>query len=372
MKRSRSPLIVACCATLLGGCAGGGASPAPVPETAIVFPPLPDTARIQFLTRISSAEDVRPETERSLWQSIVGEDVEKEAVQAVVRPYGVAIDRGRLYVCDTGGRAVDIIDLVERSFEYFRPRDMMASLQSPINCFVDSRDARLYVTDSRRKQVLVYDSLGTFVGTIADGEEVRATDVFVDGDDVWVADFDGNQLAVFDRATFGLRRLVAPAIGDAPDSLGALRGPTNLYVTRDHVYVSNFGGPNVTVYRKDGAFERSVGGLGTGLGQFVRPKGIAVDRDGILYVVDAAFENVQMFDREGQLLMYFGGPYEGPGDMWLPAKIIVDYENTALFSAYVAEGFRLKYLVIVTNQFGPDKVSIYGAIEPAGESGGGD
>ena len=107
----------------------------------------------------------------------------------------------------------------------------------------------------------------------------------------------------------------------------------------------------------------SVGSYGRGLGEFVRPKGIAVDRESNLFVVDAGFENAQIFNKEGKLLMFFGGNYKGPGDMWLPAKVALDYDNLKYFQKYVDAAFKLKYLIFVTNQFGPDKLSIYGAVE---------
>ena len=62
--------------------------------------------------------------------------------------------------------------------------------------------------------------------------------------------------------------------------------------------------------------------------------------------------------------MFFGGPYKGPGDMWLPAKVIVDYDNLDYFRQYVDPKFNLKYLIIVSNQYGPDKISVYGAVSP--------
>jgi hypothetical protein len=60
--------------------------------------------------------------------------------------------------------------------------------------------------------------------------------------------------------------------------------------------------------------------------------------------------------------MYFGGTYEGPGGMWLPAKVIIDYDNLKYFEKYLYKGFELEYLIFVTNQYGPEKVSVYGFI----------
>ena len=144
---------------------------------------------------------------------------------------------------------------------------------------------------------------------------------------------------------------------------GFLFQPTNLFVTQDLVYVSDMGDFNIKMFDHEGQYVKSLGSHGTRTGQFVRPKGIAVDRDTNLYVVDAGFENTQIFDTDGNLLLFFGGPYKGPGDLWLPAKVVIDYDNLDYFRKYVDPGYDLKYLVLVTSQFGPDKLNIYGAIE---------
>ena len=62
--------------------------------------------------------------------------------------------------------------------------------------------------------------------------------------------------------------------------------------------------------------------------------------------------------------MFFGGTYKGPGDMWLPAKITIDYDNLQYFRKYVDPSYDLQYLILVTNQYGPDKINVYGRVEP--------
>jgi hypothetical protein len=46
--------------------------------------------------------------------------------------------------------------------------------------------------------------------------------------------------------------------------------------------------------------------------------------------------------------------------LYLPAGLCVDYENAGLFQKYAAPGFKIEYLILVTNQAGPNKVSVYG------------
>jgi hypothetical protein len=78
-----------------------------------------------------------------------------------------------------------------------------------------------------------------------------------------------------------------------------------------------------------------------------------------MLAADAAFNNVQIFSKTGRLLMAFGGGGEKPGDLLLPAKVAIDYENLPLFQKYVDPGFQVGYLIFVTSQFGPQRVNVF-------------
>jgi hypothetical protein len=58
-----------------------------------------------------------------------------------------------------------------------------------------------------------------------------------------------------------------------------------------------------------------------------------------------------------------GGGGVAPGDMYLPAKIKIDYDNVDVFAHRVAPGHELEYLILVTNQYGPNKVNVYGFLK---------
>jgi DNA-binding beta-propeller fold protein YncE len=142
---------------------------------------------------------------------------------------------------------------------------------------------------------------------------------------------------------------------------GEMFYPTNLAIGPEgNVYVSETNNFRVQVFTPDGEFIRKVGSVGTGWGQFSRPKGVAVDREGVLYVVDSAFNNVQMFNDQGQTLMFFGGPGNGRGNLNMPTAIAIDYDNVEYFRKYADPDFELEYLVLVANQFGTNKIAVYG------------
>ncbi len=319
----------------------------------IIFPSPPDTPHIQYLTKISNSIDVTGERS-GIMKYVAGED----KGDVIVKPYGIKIYKGKIYVCDTILGGLEIIDLEKRTFEYFQPKGF-GTIKKPINVEIDNK-GNVYVVDAGRREVIVFDKNLNYKTSFGKKSELKPTDVFFYDNKLWVTNVLKHEIEVYDANSYEfLFNLPNYKKGDK----GFLNQPTNIFLKDDTLYVSDFGAFNVKVFTTKGKFVRSVGSYGRGLGQFVRPKGIAVDNNHNLYVVDSGFENVQMFNPSGNLLMFFGGTYEGPGDMWLPAKIIIDYDNLKYFQKYVASQFDLKYLIFVTNQYGPDKISVYGYVD---------
>jgi len=318
----------------------------------IIYPTPPDTARIQFLTTFSSSENTAGK-QKGFSRFIFGQS----PVKPIKKPYGIAVHNGKVYICDTGLGLLEEVDLEKNTFNYFDPQGK-GKLKLPLNCCVDN-EGNLYVADGVRMQVVVFDAKGNYISAFGETDKFKPTDVFVSGDKIWVSNIKNNKVHVYNKDTHALLFTFPDSEQGQPDFLYS---PANLFVTSDKVYVSDMGDFKVKIYDHNGKFQSSVGSNGSNPGQFVRPKGIAVDSAGNLYVVDASFENTQIFNKEGRVLLYFGGPYKGPGDMWLPAKITIDYNNLKYFQKYVDPAYKLNYLIFVTNQYGPDKINVYGSI----------
>lgn len=353
--RSYFLLIAVVIGTVLSACKSNqGFSKKDAVSPAIIYPLPPDTARIQFLTAISSSADVVKE--RSAFYTFVAGN---EEVKTIQKPYGVHLHKGKMYVCDIKQKGIVIIDLAAKNFELFAPAGIGA-LRLPIKCFVD-KDDNLFVADGERKQIVVFDKDLNYKISFGLPENFKPSDVFIENNTIWVVNNLQNCIHAFDASNYKLiKTLPEPDIEDA----GKVYKPTSIWVRDNTLYVSDFGDFKIKAYSTDGKFLQEIGSYGKALGQFVRPKGVAVDKLQNIYVVDAGFENVQLFNNQGKLLMYFGGPYKGKGDMYLPSQICIDYENLDYFKKYVSSSYKLKYLVLVSNQFGPDKINVYGAIEP--------
>jgi DNA-binding beta-propeller fold protein YncE len=319
------------------------------------FPPSPDEPRVQFLTSFSSDIDLGRSS--SFFDYLTGKPA---GPNPLVKPYGLALQNGMLYVCDTMAGAIEVFDLAKKSARYFMPRGE-GRLQVPINVTLDG-DGTRYVADAGREQVLVFGKDENFIAALGEKEEMKPTDVAVTADRLYVADVKGHCVRVYSKAD---RKPLFTIPRDSKGEEGKLFSPTNLALDKEgRLLVSDTGAFAVQVYDLEGKYLRRIGQQGVAPGLFARPKGIAVDREGRAYVVDASTQVVQVFDPEGKLLMFFGQPgATTQGELYLPAAVKIDYDNTHLFQKLVAPGHKLEFLVLVTSQFGYNKVSVYGFLQ---------
>ena len=335
----------------LSGC--GPAAPAP-PRDYVFYPPLPQRPRIQFLRTLSSARDVEPPPSE-LERFVVGTAQEDADAKAIKRPYGVVLSGSKLHVCDTGAQRVATFDLEQRRFHTFG-RVGALSLDSPINVTV-APDGRRFITDTKAGRIFVFDPVGRPVRTITHAGGITPCDVAWHEGELFVSDLKSGTVLVLDPATGELLR----RIGTRGSKPGQMIWPTNIaFGPAGRLYVCDTLNARVQIFDAKGVLVGMIGSMGTALGKMVRPKGIAVDRESRLYVADSATNSVQIFDPNGQLLLMLGRTGQGPGDMDLPAKVYVSYEGVEHFAEYASPDFRIEYLVFVTNQFGPNKINVYG------------
>ncbi len=324
----------------------------------VIYPAAPDTARIQYLTSYSNSLDISGKR-TALQETVLGEDLGLP----IGKPYGIATTKGKVFICDATIRGLEIIDLVKKTLKPFVPTGK-GQLKLPLNCIID-QDGKLFITDAGRNEVIIFDEKLNYVNSIGKldtAENFRPLDICVTDRKIFVTNPKANKVNVYQKDNYKL-------LYSFPDSTSRdqvnLYNPVNIYYRNGELYVTDFGDFKIKIFNEDGKYLRSVGEFGKAVGQFIRPKGIAVDKDNNLFVVDAAFENVQIFNNQGKLLMFFGEPYKGPGGMWLPAKVHIDYDNLQYYKKWVSSDYELSYLIFVTNQYGPDKISVYGAVKPA-------
>ncbi len=338
---------------LLSGCS----TPAPTaPKKFTFFPPPPDDPRIQFLTAF--AGEAQMGRTRGFSDFVTGE---KKTANPLVKPYGLALHDGKIYVCDTVAHNIEVFDLKKKRATYFEPQGE-GKLRLPINISIDA-DGTRYVADTMRQQVLIYAKDGTFVAAMGKKDELKPSDVAITSDRLYITDLNNHAVKVFSKAD---RKLLFAIPLDEKNDKEKLFLPSNLAVDNNgkRLLVSDTGANRVQVYDLDGKYLRTIGQQGVAPGLFARPKGVAADRAGLTYVVDAATQVVQIFDAAGRLLLFFGQAGASTrGEVVLPAAVKVDYDHVNYFQKYVAPGYRCEYLILVTSQYGGQKVSVYGFLK---------
>lgn len=318
------------------------------------YPPAPDEPHLQYLTSFGSEKDLHGAGRDNFVAFLTGQ---APTYLSILKPYGGAVVKDNIYVCDTAGPILRL-DLNTRHIVSITPEGP-AALKLPLNLAVDA-NGWLFVADSLRDEVVILDANQKLVGTLGGKGVMEPRDVALTADRIYVGDRLNHCVHVFDKAT-RTNLFDIPRAADSANTNSRLFQPINLALDdRGMLYVGDLGGYRVQVFDKDGNYLRSVGRYGDNYGEFARLKGVAVDREHRLYAVDAAGQVAQIFDDTGHLLMWFGEPKASNFPLALPAKVLVDYDNVEHFRKYISPDFSVEYLVIIINQYGPRKVSVFG------------
>ena len=336
-------VIASLVVTMLAGCASSK-------KAATQFwPPPPNAPRIQYLKKVSGSIDVVGKQSISLID--VGD--EKPKVVPLIKPFGLAVSKGTLYICDTVQSQVVLYNLPAKTASVLKGNKGPGQLKKPINVAVDE-DGYIFVADSGRKQVLKYAPDGSFERTV-DEEGMKPVGVAVDDLYLYILNSSKGLVQLYDRKTLTPLR----SFGQEGDERGRLFNPLGIGLDKKGgVYVSNLDG-RLIHFDRDGHSLRVFGKLGTALSEFNRPRAIAFDKDGVMYVVDAASQNVRLMNEGFQLLMSFGEPGT-QGSLNVPAGIAVTEDDLAYYQQFTEKDFTLERVIFVVSQFGENKVSIYG------------
>ncbi len=180
---------------------------------------------------------------------------------------------------------------------------------------VDSRD-RVFVFNRGEHPVIVFESDGTFVRSWGEGIFVRPHGIIIGADDsVWCTDDSGHTVRKF---TLEGQLLLTLGIHGRPSDTGAtsvdyrtirraglpFNYPTNVALSATgEIYVADgYGNARIHQFTPAGKLMRSWGEPGAGPGQFHVPHGIALDRDGRVFVADRENSRVQIFSGSGEFI----------------------------------------------------------------------
>ena len=306
----------------------------------IAFPEPPDEARFYWERVLRSGNDVSEDSSQDLLRRMV--TGEKKSGKGIVKPYGIAVSKGRVFVADTAMGKVFVFDVPASKFYEIGDSKGPGVLQKPMTVAIDAEE-NLYVVDNGDRNVKKFTADGKYLMTLADDKDGldRPTGIAVtpDGTKIFIVDTGGiDSKKHWVRVYDAVNNKHLFNIGKRGTLEGEFNLPNNIAMGKDgNIYVVDGGNFRVQVFDQEGKFLRSFGEVGRLWGQFSRPKGISIDNDNNVYVVDAAFGNFQIFNPEGQLLMHIGEREKrgAAGEYFLPAGIAVDEDGRV----YVGDQF---------------------------------
>lgn len=314
----------------------------------IVWPNPPAIARIRFVD-LFTGEKIDPnlfsnknkKTKQKWMDRLAGarpvSDIPiKDLPFQLIRTYGLAVDsKGLIYAADQAVGAIFIFNPETKAVELIG-NGRQASFKTISGLAMDDND-RLFVTDIGLHRVDVFKpdaheletAFGSDVLTKPSSIALDTTNRFV-----YVVDTDKDIVDVFDADSFKLLRHIGTSGKKHTLTVpGTFSLPVGIAVDKDGtVYVCDTFNDRVEIFDADGEFISTFGKNGDGPADFERPKGIAVDGDGHIWVADGAQDRVKVFNQEGRLLIYFGTHGDYPGQFMGLNGITIDKNNRVITS----------------------------------------
>ena len=174
--------------------------------------------------------------------------------------------------------------------------------------------------------LMEFDQDGNFVRSLADGLVEKAHGLRIDREDnIWITDVENH--LVIKLSPEGRVKMVLGQKGTAGEwsekyKMVLFNKPADVaFNAQGDVFVADgYGNSRIVRMNKHGELILAWGKPGTGEGEFNLPHSIAIDKKGLVYVVDRENRRIQIFDQDGnfkKMWTNIGAPY---GLFFAPAQ----------------------------------------------------
>lgn len=242
------------------------------------------------------------------------------------RPQSGVVDLAgqRILVTDTSRQAVYVFDQKEGRLDIWESASSSERFVGPSGIALGAA-GEVYVADAELGYVARLNNKGESLGVIGKGVLDRPLGLAFDAvtQQLYVADVHAHDIKVFGSEGQLLRTL-----GKRGEAAGEYNFPTYLALAQGELYVTDTMNARVQVVDAvTGQAKRIIGERGLSVGNLVRPKGVAVDSDGNVYVVESYHDYLLVFNRDGEFLLPIGGTGAGVGQFYLPTGVWTDANN---------------------------------------------
>jgi len=234
-------------------------------------------------------------------------ELSKAGDSALRLPTDVAVGPdGRVYVVDSGNQRIAMFDRSGRFIKTFgRGGRGAGELLNPVGIAVGP-DGRVHVADRDNRRIQTFSADGAPVrsfNVVSRGQPVTPIDVAVDhaGKTLYVTGNNNHRVMAFSPDGKLQREWGGEGV-----NRGEFRYPATIAVgPNGTVFVVDVFNTRVQGFAPDGGVY-AAGDWGVLPGQLVRPKGVAVDRAGRIFVSDSYLDVIQLYDSSYQFVGVLG------------------------------------------------------------------
>ncbi len=275
----------------------------------------------------------------------------------IQRPSKIFVDHhfNEIYVTDPGNNRVLIFD----SLNFFRYEfSGRGHFSMPLDLAVDSK-GYIYIlaATAKGRELMKFDFDGSYIKTLTSvsPDESGQFDIrsiaIDDSDRIFAMDEKGCQVVVFDGDGNRVDRF--PVFSDMTDKGRGeiVTGETCISGGRLYIPVSNVG--MIYVYDLAGKLVRMIGHKGSNPGEMAFPVSVAVNKTGIVMILDKLRFNVICYTPDGKFLGEFGGKGLSPGWFYHPTLLAAIGTD----EVYVGQIFRNRIQLCTIPEFIRTKAS---------------
>lgn len=212
-------------------------------------------------------------------------------------------------------------------------------LDYPVFAAVHPQDGTLVISDWGNNRLLIMDEAGDLIKVISDLASPVGLAFSPQGEKLYVVEQEANQVRVFRWGDYSSISVIRP-------EKTSFNQPRGIWVDSEgKIYVVDTDNSRIVVFGPDEKEIFSFGKEGIGNDEFYYPRGIAVDLEGRIWVADTIHHCIKVFDSQGKFLFRFGQAGEKAEDFDRPRYLfttkdyvfISDYNNHRL-KVYDLEG----------------------------------
>lgn len=284
----------------------------------VLWPPPPNEPKLEWIGLLRGEDDLATGGGKKLLKAFVGEAKD----QSLANPFGVAVDnQGKVYVSEPARSKIVVFDQKNRKVSDFSGG---RALKTPMGMTVDSQ-GNLYVADQGAPAIYVFSpdrSVKVKMGSAEIFEAPAYVAVDEKLDRVYVSDAKKHQIVVFNRA--GQFQFAFGQGGD--ESVANLYSPQGMAIAPDgRVFVADMLNARIQAFDPNGKPLTRFGVLGDHDSNFEYPKDLVFDTEGNLHIVDIRKAAMLTYSPEGKWLGYLGsGRTKHPVGFSLPTALAID------------------------------------------------